>query len=141
MGDFVLPYGDVALLFMRLLAALVFGSSGWSHVTKTEERGKSIGMSKAFTLFLGIAELAGALGLATGVLARLAALGLIFVMFGAIYKKAVVWKTGFWGRDNQGWHYDLLLVAMNLVVLTLGPGRLAIPLFAQAAIFLVAPFV
>lgn len=126
MPDLVLPYGNLALLFMRLVVALVFGSSGWSHLTKPEERSKSIGMSKPFTIFLGIAEVAGALGLATGVLARWAALGLILVMFGAIYKKAAVWKTGFWGKGSQGWHYDLLFVAMNLVILTVGPGRFVI---------------
>lgn len=127
MRDILLPYGDVALLFMRLLVALVFGSSGWSHLARPEERSKSIEMSKAFTIFLGTAELAGALGLASGVLARWAALGLILVMCGAIYKKGVVWKTGFWGKGGEGWHYDLLLVSMNLVILTFGPGRFAIP--------------
>lgn len=131
----ILPLSDVAFLFMRLLVALTFGYSGWMHVTHLEERSKSIGMSKAFTAFLGIAELAGALGLATGVLARWAALGLILLMLGAIYKKIVVWKTGFWGKGSQGWHYELLFVAMNLVILTAGPGSLAIPLFAGAAIF------
>ena len=136
MRGFVLPYADLALLFMRLLVAFVFGYSGWMHTSQLEERSKSIGMNKPFTAFLGLAELAGALGLATGVLARWAALGLILIMFGAIYRKAVVWKTGFWGKGSQGWHYDLLFVAMNFVILTAGPGSLVIPLFSQPVVFL-----
>ena len=123
------PYASVALLCLRLMLAAVFGTSGWSHLTNLESRSKSIGLSKPFTLFLAVAELAGALGLATGVLARWAAIGLILVMLGAIQKKMFVWKTGFWGKDSQGWHYELLFIVMNLVVLCVGPGSLVLSLW------------
>ena len=119
-------YGDWALLAVRLVIAVIFFASGLSHARHPRERAKSIGMSPAFTLFLGVAEVAGALGMATGVLVQPAAIGLILVMLGAIQKKAFVWKTGFWGEKASGWHYDLMLVVMNLVVLTLGAGRLAL---------------
>lgn len=119
-------FADVALLLLRLMVALVFGSSGWSHLTHAEERSKSIGMSKGLTLFLGAAELAGSLGVAFGVLPQLAALGLILVMLGAIQKKIFVWHTGFWGKHGDGWHYDLMLVIMNLVIIATGGGRLGI---------------
>lgn len=73
-------------------------------------------MGKAFTIFLGIAEVAGSLGVAFGVLTQLAAVGLILIMFGAIQKKIFTWHTGFWGEKGSGWHYDLMFVLMNLVV-------------------------
>ncbi|HXY14270.1 MAG TPA: DoxX family protein [Terriglobales bacterium] len=111
---------------MRLIVALVFVTSGWSHVTKTEERSKSIGMSKGFTLFLGIAEIAGGLGVAFGVFTQLAAIGLILIMLGAIYKKIFVWHTGFWGTKAYGWHYDLMFVIMNLVILFTDGGAYAL---------------
>lgn len=123
MHDLVLPYADWALLALRLMLAAIFGSSGWSHLKDPEGRSKSIEMSKPFTIFLGAAEFAGALGIAAGVLSGWAALGLILVMLGAIQKKAFVWKTGFWGRGSQGWHYDLAMIVMNSVVLTVGPGK------------------
>jgi uncharacterized membrane protein len=44
-------------------------------------------MSKGFTIFLGIAEVAGGLGVAFGVLTQLAAFGLIVLMLGAIQKQ------------------------------------------------------
>ena len=119
-------HGDWALLAMRLLVAAVFFSSGLSHARKPKERGQSIGMGPGFTLFLGVAEMAGALGVATGVLLQPAAIGLIFVMLGAIQKKISVWKTGFWGKNASGWHYDLMLVVMNLVLLTIGGGTLVL---------------
>jgi putative oxidoreductase len=114
---------DAALLLMRLLVGLVFITSGWSHVKDPVTRGNSIGISPGITRFLGLAELAGGLGVAFGVLTQLAALGLILVMLGAIQKKIFVWHTGFWGKHSDGWHYDLLFVAMNLVIATTGGGR------------------
>ena len=105
------------------MVALVFITSGWSHVTKPAERSKSIGMSKGFTLFLGLAELAGGLGVALGVLTQPAAIGLILVMLGAIYKKIAEWHTGFWGEKASGWHYDLIFLVMNLLILFTDGGR------------------
>jgi putative oxidoreductase len=116
-------FSDAALLLMRLLVGLVFVTSGWSHVKDPVSRGKSIGISPGITRLLGLAETAGGLGVAFGVLTQLAALGLILVMLGAIQKKIFVWHTGFWGKHSDGWHYDVLFVAMNLVIATTGGGR------------------
>ena len=116
-------FTDLGILLLRLMVAIIFIASGWSHVTKSAERAKSIGMSPAFTKFLGIAELAGGLGVAVGVLTQPAAIGLILVMLGAIQKKIFVWHTGFWGEKSSGWHYDLMLVVMNLVILFTNGGR------------------
>jgi len=116
-------FSDLALLFMRLLVGWVFIWSGWSHASDPVARGKSIGLSPGVTRFLGVAELAGGLGVALGVLPQLAALGLILVMLGAIQRKIFVWHTGFWGKSSDGWHYDLLFIAMCLVIATTGGGR------------------
>ncbi len=121
-----LLFAHWSLFLLRLMVALVFGFSGFSHLKAPRERAKSIGMSVGFTIFMGAAELAGALGLAFGVLTQWAAIGLILVMLGAIYKKIVEWKTGFWGEKSMGWHYDLMLVVMNLVILCTGGGRIAL---------------
>jgi uncharacterized membrane protein YphA (DoxX/SURF4 family) len=75
------------------------------------------------SLSLGGAEVLGALGILFGVLTQWAALGLILIMFGAIYMKAVKWRTGFWGEKSSGWHYDLTFVIINLVVLLTNGGR------------------
>jgi len=116
-------FTDLGLLLMRLMVASVFITSGWSHVTRSAERSKSIEMSQGFTIFLGVAEMAGGLGVAFGVLTQLAAIGLILVMLGAIQKKISAWHTGFWGEKASGWHYDLMLVVMNLVILFTNGGH------------------
>jgi putative oxidoreductase len=119
-------FEDYALLFMRLLVGLVFSTSGWKHLKDPVARGNSIGLSPGLTRFIGLAEVAGGLGVALGVLTQLAAMGLVLVMLGAIHRKVFVWKTGFWGQHSDGWHYDLLFVAMSLVIATTGGGRLVL---------------
>jgi putative oxidoreductase len=120
-------FADVALLFLRLMVGMVFLSSGYKHLKDPATRSKDIGISKGFTIFLGAAEFAGGLGVISGVLAQLAAIGLILLMLGAIQKKIFVWHTGFWGKSGtNGWSYDLMIIAMNLVIATTGGGKFAL---------------
>lgn len=116
-------FTDFSLLLVRLMVAAVFVTSGWGHLRDPKGRAQSIGMSPGFTMFLGAAELAGSLGVALGVLTQLAAIGLILVMLGAISKKIFVWHTGFWGEKTYGWHYDLMLALMNLVIICTDGGK------------------
>jgi putative oxidoreductase len=109
-------FTDLGLLLLRLMVGLVFITSGYGHLKDPEARSKSIEMSKGFTIFLGIAEVAGSLGVAFGVLTQLAAFGLIFLMLGAIEKKIFSWHIGFWGQTTYGWHYDLMFILINLVI-------------------------
>ena len=119
-------YSDLSLLLLRLMVAAVFGASGFNHLKSPRQRAEGLGMSVGVTVFLGAAELAAAVALVLGILTQWAALGLILVMFGAIYMKLAVWKTGFWGEKSMGWHYDLMFVVMNLVILCTGGGRIAL---------------
>jgi putative oxidoreductase len=116
-------FTDLGLLLLRLMVGVVFITSGYNHLKDPEVRSKSIGMSKGFTIFLGIAEVAGSLGVSFGVLTQLAAFGLILLMLGAIQKKIFVWHTGFWGEKTYGWHYDLIFVLMNLLIVFTDGGR------------------
>lgn len=121
-----LQFADLSLFLLRLVVAIVFGASGLGHLKAPRQRAESIGMSVPFTVFLGIAEISGALGLTAGVLTQWAAIGLILAMCGSIWKKIFEWKTGFWGEKASGWHYDLMFVVMNLVILCTGGGRIAL---------------
>jgi uncharacterized membrane protein YphA (DoxX/SURF4 family) len=116
-------YTDWVLLLLRLLMAAIFGSSGYYDLADPPGRAHSIEMSQPVTIFIGIAEVAGALSLISGVLIQYAALGLILISLGAMGKKIFSWKTGFWGKSSQGWHYDLLLLLINLLFVTTRGGR------------------
>jgi putative oxidoreductase len=119
-------FTDLGILLLRLMVGLVFVTSGYSHLKDPEARAKSIEMPKSFTIFLGIAEVAGGLGVAFGVLTQLAAFGLILIMLGAIQKKIFAWHTGFWGEKTYGWHYDLMFVLVNLVIAFTNGGNYAL---------------
>ena len=122
----LLRFSDVALLSLRLVVAVVFFESGRRHASDPVGRAASIGLSPGTTRMLGWAEMAAALGVALGVFAQVGALVLMLVMLGAIQKKLFVWHTGFWGEKTYGWHYDLLFLVTNLVILTTGGGRLVL---------------
>ena len=122
----LLPFSDLALLCLRLMVAVVFFESGRQHARDPIGRAASVGLSPGVTRMLGLAEMAAALGVALGVFAQVAALGLIVIMLGAIQKKLFVWHIGFWGDKAYGWHYDLLLLVASLVILTTGGGRLVL---------------
>jgi putative oxidoreductase len=117
----------MSLLLLRIMIGIAFITSGWKHFQDPEARSKAIEMSKVFTISLGVAEVAGGLGVIFGVLAQLAAFGLILIMLGAIQKKMFVWHTGFWGKSGtNGWSYDTMLLVMNLVIVTTGGGNLSL---------------
>jgi putative oxidoreductase len=122
----LLPFGDIALLCLRLVVAAVFFDSGMRHAADPVGRGKDIGLPPGVTRLVGIGSMAASLGVALGVYAQIAALGLIVISLGAIQKKVFVWHTGFWGDKSYGWHYDLLFIVCNLVIVTTGGGRLVL---------------
>ena len=117
---------DLALLVLRVVVAIVFGASGYYDLKDPVGRAKSVELSPAATRGLGVAEALGSAGLVTGILIQPAALGLMLVGLGAIWKKVSVWKTGFWGDKASGWHYDVMLLAMNLVIVATAGGSLVL---------------
>src|SRR4029450_5536780 len=121
-------FTDVALLLLlRIMVRIVFLTSGFRHARDPEARGKDIGFSEGFTMFLGLAEVAAGLGVISGLFAQLAAIGLILIMLGAIQKKIFVWHTGFWGgAGTNGWSYETMLVVMNLIIVTTGGGNISL---------------
>jgi putative oxidoreductase len=94
-----------------------FSSNSWATIAE----------SKYARTLVSAVEVAGSLGLIFGVLAQLAAIGLVLIMLGAIQKKIFVWRTGFWGNSGtNGWSYDTMLIVMNLVIVTTGGGNISL---------------
>jgi putative oxidoreductase len=119
-------FSDFGLVFLRLMAGLVFANSGYVDLKDPGARSKSVEMPRGFTIFLGIAELLGGIAVIVGVFVQLASIGLLLIMCGALAKKIFVWKTGFWGKDGLGWNYELILMSMLLVILFEDGGKFKI---------------
>ena len=78
----------IALWVLTALLAATFGMAGVTKLAGAQEAVEGfnkMGYSPAFRLFIGAAELAGAIGLLIPRLATAAAVGLAIIMAGAVY--------------------------------------------------------
>jgi putative oxidoreductase len=122
---------DWGLLIVRLVLGIVFVMHGWPKVigwSHTMAMMTHTGIPAPFVALDIITEFFGGLALIFGVLARLASAGLIVVMLVAIFK--VHLANGFFmnwygNQKGEGIEYHLLVIAMALLVILAGPGRLA----------------
>lgn len=118
-------YSDIALLILRIALATTFLYHGMKKL-KLWKAGAGSGMKKQMVWlmrFLSVAETLGAVAIITGFLAQIAAIGLLPIMFGAIYFKVYVWGKEF-SEEGGGWETDMLIIAMLVAVIILGTGSL-----------------
>ncbi|MHB1330825.1 MAG: DoxX family protein [Minisyncoccota bacterium] len=115
MIESLLQYNDLGLFILRLVIGLVF-------IVHAIPKFKN----KPGWKIIGLLEMLGGLGLIFGVLTELAAIGLSFLMLGAIYMKIAKWKIPFTTMTNTGWEYDLVILAANIVIITQGPGSIGL---------------
>jgi putative oxidoreductase len=117
---------SASLLALRLLIGILFATSGWGHVAHTEARARSIGLPPAFTWALGAVEILGATSVIVGIFPMIGAAVLAAIMIGATARKMLTWRTGFWGKSNDGWFYEVLYLVCNAVIFATGGGSLII---------------
>jgi putative oxidoreductase len=113
---------QIAILGLRALTSLVFVWSGFAHARDPDGSSKDLGLPKPIVLLVGVVEMLAGLGIAGGLLTRLSAAGLMIVMLGAMHRKAFIWRSGFWGKGSQGWHYDLLFFLICLLIFATNGG-------------------
>lgn len=87
---------------------------------------KSNGLPYPLGIVVVAAEGLGGIALITGVLPRLASLGIMGLMSGTMYKHIVEWKSPYWAKDG-GWEYDLTWFSMAGLIATTGAGKWTIP--------------
>jgi putative oxidoreductase len=92
MLDIINAFFPYALLFLRIIVAIIFFSSGTSHL---KQPGKRTDLSPGLTVLLGVVEIVAPIMIAVGIFVQIGAMMLIIVMLGAIYKKIFVWNIGF----------------------------------------------
>ena len=124
-----LQQADLAVLIVRLALGAIFfahgaqkllgwwGGNGWAG---TIQGMGGMGIPAPLAALAILTEFFGGLAVIVGALTRLAALGLAVVMLVAIAK--VHFKNGFFMSD-QGFEYNLALLALALAVVAYGAGR------------------
>jgi putative oxidoreductase len=117
-------------LILRLGLAAVFIFHGYEKVSGSgNEAGANwaAAMPKPPTkieqLAVAYGELAGGIALAIGFLSRLAALGLVGIMAGAIY--TLTGEKGFSALQG-GYEYNATLIVMCVAVILMGSGTIAV---------------
>jgi putative oxidoreductase len=127
--------GSIVPLVLRLTLAIVifphgaqkalgwFGGHGFSG---TMGYFKSQGIPTVFGLLAIAAELLGSLGVAVGLLTRVAALGIACVMLVAIFtvhRKVGFFMNWFGTQKGEGFEYHLLALGIALALILGGAGR------------------
>lgn len=116
----------LALLFLRIILAIMFIDSGRRHVADPRSRGEELGLPTSVAFILGAVEVIGGILILLGLWTHIAALFLSGAMLGAIYFKIFVWHTGIYGKNNDGWYYDALLLAGVGILFAVGAGSLSL---------------
>ncbi|MBB6672892.1 DoxX family protein [Cohnella nanjingensis] len=125
---------DWGLFIIRVVIGLLFAAhgmqklAGWfgGHGLKgTGGFFDSIGIKPGYAMALlaGLAELAGGLLFAFGLLTWVGAVLLIGTMLVSIFK--VHGRNGLWATSN-GYEYNLVLIVAALAVILIGPGEYAL---------------
>ena len=127
---------DLASVVLRLALAAVFITHGSLKIER--ELGtnwytfEGDAPSAAIQATVAWGELVAGVALAVGLLTRLASLGIVAIMFGALYM--VTWKLDFIIVENSptiqhntvGYEYNYTLMAMAVALVILGGGKLSL---------------
>jgi putative oxidoreductase len=121
-------FSDFALLAPRIALGTIFLVHG-THKRGLWKMQPSAQMPAGVlnTLrFLSIAEPAAGLAVLFGFLTQLAALGLVFVMLGAIRFLITQVHRKFTGENVAGWEFEFVLLIVALVLVIMGGGKYAL---------------
>lgn len=113
----------IVLLALRIVIAVIFFSSGRSHLEDPIKRGESIDLSPDMTRIIGILEIIAAISIAFGIVPQVGATIILIIMIGAIKKKIVDWNVGFYSQKGFGWHYDIIFLVAALMILVTNGGK------------------
>jgi len=116
-------YTDWGLLALRLAVASIFFAHGTSKFGAWKQPGK--GMNGVMRL-LSICEPLGGIAILLGLLTQPAAIGLSFVMLGAIYLKSQKWNLPFSSDEKNAWEFDALVLASCILLLFAGAGAFSL---------------
>jgi putative oxidoreductase len=135
---FIRTRDDYAALVMRLFLGVVFfphgaqkvlGWFGGYGVRATIQGFSKMGLPTALVVLIMAIEFGGSILLILGLLTRLAALGIIALMVGAIvmvHGKVGFFMNWFGNQPGEGFEYHLLAIAIAIGLLITGGGAISV---------------
>lgn len=127
MGPFVVPtiIVSVVLLLVRIILSVTFFNECYVKFRDLKGFAKRDDVPLPAAGFVATAELCGALGMLSGVLAQWAGVGLVLLMFSTISLHLFKWHSPYWAA-KRGWEYDLIMLTLASVIAVFGPGQFAL---------------
>jgi putative oxidoreductase len=134
LGWLVATHGDVVPLVLRLTLAIVMfahgaqkvlGWFGGSGLSGTLDVFRKSGVSSPVAVLVIMAEFLGPLGLAVGLLTRVAALGIAAVMLGAIltlHRQHGFFMNWYGNQQGEGFEYHVLAIGLAVALVLNGAG-------------------
>ena len=133
---------DTALLILRVLLGIVFFPHGMQKVfgwfggmgfsATMEGFTVKMGIPTFFAFLAIMAESAGAVGLITGLLTRIAAFGItcnMVVAVAMIHYKNGFFMNWFGKQSGEGFEYHILVIAITFALMIKGGGRWSVDSF------------
>ena len=111
-------YYTQALWVLQAVAGVIFIVHGWPKFRKPEGFASALGVPKFAGMLQGIVEIAGGILLIANLYVFWVSLVFAIIMLGAIYFKIFKWKSAFWSHTGTGWEFDLLLLAVFIMLIT-----------------------
>lgn len=123
MYPFFFGYGDLALLFLRVVLAVIFIVHGWSKVNnlkKNTEAFNAMGFKPGsfWGTIAALLEFFGGIAFFFGIFT-----GWLAFLFAGEFLVILIWRLAKNHRFVSGWEFDLLIFAALLLFVSIGAGH------------------
>jgi putative oxidoreductase len=113
---------DLSLLLIRLVVGLSFIVASKNKSKNIRKFAKANDLPVLVAMGVMTTEFIAGSALLLGIFPQIAGLVLILLMLGTLRLHIFKWKSPYWAASG-GWEYDLMLLAMSLVIVIHGGGR------------------
>jgi putative oxidoreductase len=117
-------YDYLGYFLMRLIMGFMFIYSSLTKIGDVKGFSKQNEISKGLAYIVLILEFIAGAGLILGLYTQFAALIIMGLMTGTIFKHIFQWKSPYWASEG-GWEYDLIWFIMAITILLTGGGKIA----------------
>ena len=111
-------YSSFGFWLLQVVVGAIFIVHGWPKMKNPSGIAQTLGAPKFVGFLQGLVEVVGGLLIIFNLVTQWVALLFALIMLGAIYFKVFKWKTGFFSHNATGWEFDLLLLAVFVMMLT-----------------------